>query len=250
MAVKKAETEIEVPILQQGIARLRIVGTTPLIQNRMAAKARLTLLVGGQKKTKADKASIKHDPYAEFRNAYEPISSGPTAVGLRVTAVKGAMATAALETPGMTKTSAQRLLFMPGELTAVYGTPKLRLDVVRSADINRTPDIRSRPHFERWCAEVEIRHVMPQLPIAAVVALLCNAGALVGVGDFRQEKGRGSFGAFRVLGSDQQDDEWDELVAEHGRAAQEAAFADPQFANEETAELMQAFFTEVKRRAA
>jgi hypothetical protein len=36
---------------------------------------------------------------------------------------------------------------------------------------------------------------------------------VVGIGDFRQEKGRGSFGTFRVVGETQQDDEWDDLTA-------------------------------------
>ena len=41
--------------------------------------------------------------------------------------------------------------------------------------------------------------------ITSVVSLLCNAGILVGVGDFRQEKGKGAFGSFRVLGEGEKD---------------------------------------------
>jgi hypothetical protein len=250
MAVKKAETEIQVPKLTQGVARLRIIGTTPLFQNRMANKAKETLLVGGKRKTAADRVKIKHDPVAEFRSSAEILPDGPTALGLRVTAVKGAMCTAALETAGITKTSAQRLLFMPGDFSALYGTPLLRLDVVRSADINRTPDVRSRAFLPRWGAEIEIRYITPQLSISAVVALLCNAGILVGVGDFRQEKGKGSFGSFRVLGDGQDDPEWDDLVTNHGREAQERALADPDFADQDTADLMEFFSAEVIKRAA
>src|SRR3990167_1144981 len=149
MAVKKAEveTEISIPVLKQGSAKLRIIGLTPLFQNRMANKTMQTLLVGGRKKTKADRVEIKHDPLQEFRNAAEIVPNGPTALGLRVVAIKGAMCTAALETAGVTKTSAQRLLFMPGDHAALYGTPQLRLDPVKSADMNRTPDVRSRPYF-------------------------------------------------------------------------------------------------------
>ena len=252
MAVKKAEveTEISIPVLKQGSAKLRIIGLTPLFQNRMANKTMQTLLVGGRKKTKADRVEIKHDPLQEFRNAAEIVPNGPTALGLRVVAIKGAMCTAALETAGVTKTSAQRLLFMPGDHAALYGTPQLRLDPVKSADMNRTPDVRSRPFLPQWGAEFEVKFITPQFSMSSVVALLCNAGILVGVGDFRQEKGKGAFGAFRVLGHGQEDDEWNDLVKNHGRKQQTAALANPEYANKETAELMEFFMAETKRRAA
>lgn len=248
---KSTQTEeITVQPLKRGIIRLRIIGMTPLFQNSMAAKTKGTLLVGGKRKTAADKVQIKHDPYNEFLDSAEKLPSGPTALGLKVTAVKGAMATAAIETPGMTKASTQRLLFMPGDHVPLYGTPQLRMDVVRSADINKTPDIRTRCFLPQWGAEIEIQYIMPQLSAHAVVTLLCNAGVLAGVGDFRQEKGKGAFGSFRVLGEGEDDQEWNDLVKHHGRKAQEAALRNPEYANLETSELMQFFDEEVKRRAA
>lgn len=250
MPSKAIEQEIVVPELRRGVIKLRIIGQTPMFQNRMAAKAKQQLLVGGRKKTAADRAQIKHHPIAEFRDSLERVATGPTALGLRVVAMKAAMCTAALETSGITKTSAQRLIFMPGDLTALYGVPQLRMDVVRSADINRTPDVRTRAFLPKWGAEIEIHHVLPQLPVSSVVTLAANAGVLVGLGDFRQEKGKGAFGSFRVTTPDTQDDEWDELVTNHGREQQLAAIDDPVFADDDTAELMEFFFGEQKRRAA
>ena len=176
MAIKKAESVIEVPPLQKGVVRLRIIGETPMFQHRMAAKAKQQLLAGGRKKTAADKVHIKHNPLQEYRDSAELMKDGPTALGLRVVAVKAAMCTAALETAGITKTSAQRLLSMPGDLTPLYGTPVLRMDVVRSADINHTPDIRTRAFLPRWGAEIEIQHILPQLPVHSVLTLLCKIG--------------------------------------------------------------------------
>lgn len=251
MAVAKKETaEITITPLRRGETRLRIVGQTPLFQNRMAAKVKGILLTGGRKKTKAERSEIKHDPLAEYRDSAEILPNGPTSLGLRVVAVKGAMCTAALETPGLTKKSAERLLFMPGDFTPLYGTPQLRMDVVRSADINRTPDIRTRCYLPRWGAEITIQYVVPQLSAVSVVSLLCNAGVLVGVGDFRQEKGKGAFGSFRVLGEGDDDPEWDDLVTSHARAAQEAALADPEYADTDTADLMAFWQAETRRRAA
>lgn len=251
MAKAKEQTaEISIVPLKRGTVNLRIIGTTPLFQNRMANKVKQYLLVGGGKKTKAERAGIKHDPLSEYRDSAEILPSGPTALGIRVTAVKGAMATAALETPGLTKTSVQRLLFMPDDFAALYGKPYLRMDVVRSADAAKTPDVRSRCFLPKWGAEITIQFITPQLSIQSVVALLCNAGVLVGVGDYRQEKGKGAFGSFRVIGPGEKDAEWDELIKKHDRKVQEAALANPTYADRDTEDLMAFYASEVKRRAA
>jgi hypothetical protein len=250
MATKTVSEEIQIPALRRGSIRLRIVGTTAMFQNRMSAKAQQHLLVGGGKKTAAEKKNIKHDPLSEFRASAEILPDGPTALGLRVVAVKAAMCSAALETAGITKTSAQRLLFMPGDHVALYGVPQLRMDVVRSADINRTPDVRTRCYLPKWAAEIEINFITPQLSASGVATLLANAGVLIGLGDFRQEKGKGAFGSFRVLGEGDDDAEWDELVKFGGRVDQEEALRDPDFANDETTELMNFYASEKVRRAA
>lgn len=250
-SAKKEETaEITVVPLKRATVKLRIIGTTPLFQNRMANKVKEQLLVGGARKTRADRVAIKHDPLQEFRNSAEILPDGPTALGLRVTAVKAAMATAAIETPGLSKASVQRLLFMPGDFVPLYGTPWLRMDVTRSADINKTPDIRTRAFLPKWGAEVTVQFITPQLSISSVVALLCNAGVLIGVGDYRQEKGKGAFGSFRVLGEGEKDKEWDELIGKHARKVQEAALANPAYADRDTEDLMAFYTGEVKRRAA
>ena len=243
------ETTIHVEPLRQARIRLRIIGTTPMFQHRMAAKAMRSLLIGGAKKTAAEKKNIKHHPHEEFLEAAEILSSGPTALGLRMVAVKSAMYTAALETNGMTKTGAQRLLFLPGDHAALYGTPQLRMDIVRSADMAKTPDVRTRPFLPKWGAEIDIAYIEPQLNAGSVVSLLCNGGVLVGLGDFRQEKGKGNFGCFRVIGPGEVDAEWDDLVKNHGREAQAEALENPQPANDETRELLEFYQGEVKRRA-
>jgi len=250
MAVKKAETTIKVPVLKQGTTTLKIIGNTPLYQNRMSNKVQQYLLVGGKKKTAAEKLEIKHHPLEEYRNTAEIVPGGPTALGIRATAIKGAMCTAALETPGITKSSAYRLITVDGTLIPLYGTPQLKIDVVRSADIAKTPDMRTRCYLPIWGAEIDIRYITPQFALSAIVAMLSNAGTIIGVGDFRQEKGKGNFGTFRVIGSGTDDAEWNDLVKNHGREAQTIALESPEYADHETAELMEFYDEEVKRRAA
>lgn len=250
MAVKKAEAgTLQIDALKQGRVTLRMIGTTPLYYNAMSAKVKHGLQVGTAKKTAAQKREVKHNPEQEFRDTMYRQATGPTMLCFPAPGVKAAMATAALETAGVTKSSVNRLIFLPQQRINVWGKPLLKCDVVRSADINKTPDIRTRAFLPRWCAEVDIAFITPTLSVRSIVSLLANAGVIIGIGDFRQEKGKGSFGTFRVIGTEDQDDEWDEIVAE-GRSVQEAAAADPEWADDETADLMALYAEEVARRAA
>ena len=89
-------------------------------------------------------------------------------------------------------------------------------------------------------AEVDIAFVMPTLSLHSVVSLLSNAGVIVGIGDFRQEKGRGSYGTFSVTGEDSGElsDLWEEITQE-GRDVQEAAMNAATPYDEETEDLME-----------
>ena len=126
------------------------------------------------------------------------------------------------------------------------------MDIVRSADMNKTPDVRTRAFLPEWCAEVDIKYVVPTLSQMSIVSLLQNAGTIVGIGDFRQEKGRGGYGTFSVSGSEDMGDYqeiWDEITKQD-RVIQEAAMENPECADEQTAELMQFMQEERLRRAA
>ena len=252
MVVKKAEAgTLHIEALKQGRVTLTMVGTTGFYFNAMSAKAKRSLLLGGGKKTSAERKDIKHDPEEEYRDSVYRMAAGETLLGFPAPGVKGAMATAALETAGVTKTSVQRLIFLPEQRIRMWGKPYLKMDVVRSADMNKTPDIRTRAFLPRWVAEVDIAFVTPTLSVHSIVSLLSNAGVIVGIGDYRQEKGRGSYGTFAVTGPD--GGEWAEAIADikrEGRAVQEAALAAPEYADEDTAALMDVLQDERVKRAA
>ena len=201
MAKTKAVAEtpiINIAPIQRSQTRVFIVGETGLYCHRMAAKAKSQLLMGAKKKTAAEKLQLKHDPVSEFVESMH-VKEGmfpDTDVVFPASAFKAAMATAALVVPGIRKTDVQRLVYVPDEFVPIYGVPKLRMDVVRSADINKTPDIRTRAFFEEWATVMDVEFTNPPLTETAILVLLSNAGAVAGVGDFRQEKGKGSFGTF------------------------------------------------------
>jgi len=250
LAVKKAESgSLQIDALKQGRVTLRMIGTTPLYYNAMSLKVKHTLQAGGAKKTAAERRELKHHPEAEFRDSVYRQTTGYTLLCFPAPGVKAAMATAALETAGVTKTSVNRLIFLPQQRINIWGRPLLKCDVVRSADMNKTPDVRTRAYLPRWCAEVQIAFITPTLSTRSIVSLLSNAGVIVGIGDFRQEKGKGSFGTFRVIGDGDTDPEWDEITQE-ARAVQEFAMFNPECADDETKDLIDMYQAEVTKRAA
>ena len=249
-AKKPADSgEVQIIEINTGTITVAVVGSTPLILNRMAEKAKRELLMPAPKKTAADKASkLKHDPLEEFRASPVRIrdDSAPTLLAVPATAFKGAMRTAALDLPGAKKSQIGRLTYIPGEFIGIYGVPQVYSTIVRSADMNRTPDVRTRCIVPKWAALLSITFVKPIMREQAIANLLAAAGITVGVGDFRPEKGAGNYGQFEVVGAD--DARLVELMRTGGRAAQLAAMDDPEAYDEDTEELLGWFDAEVRRR--
>lgn len=251
MAIKKTDnaTDITVMEVRKGRLDFQIRGTTPLILNTMSEKVRNQLLLPPPKKNAADKAStLKHDPLTEFRASAYTISDNdaPTYIGFMASAFKAALKSAALDLPGASKSQIGRLTYVEGDLVSIYGVPKLLMSVVRSADMNRTPDIRTRAILSEWACSVSITFVMPLLREQAVVNLLAAAGITQGIGDWRPQKGSGSYGQFALVGIG--DADFDRIVATGGRDAQMAAMAEPECYDDETEKLLSWFDVESKRR--
>ena len=150
MAIKKSASDsIQIHTLKQGQIKLRMVGQTPMYFNSMGSKAMRDLLVGAGRKTAAQKKEIKHNPEVEYRETMYTKKDGDTALYFPAAGVKGAMATAALETAGITKASVQRLIYLPENKIQIWGKPYLKMDIVRSADMNRTSKQLTSPSHDR-----------------------------------------------------------------------------------------------------
>lgn len=237
---------IEVEPLRVGKMQVWLKGRTPIICNRLASKARRELLMPKGRKTKADKEQgLKHNPLAEFRDSMSVRKGdGPTRLVIPAPAVKGAMATAALETKGTSKTQIGRLVWVQGYTCDLYGIPEILMAPVRSADMNKTPDIRTRAMLQEWCLPVTIQYVTPQMSEKAILQLLANGGIIVGIGDFRQEKGKGNFGQFEVV----TEAECNDIIKNGGMKQQDAAIKNPGCVDADSEELYGWFAEEVKTR--
>lgn len=251
VAKAKAETGVEINILEveKGKINFCILGTSPLIMNRMSQKVWFELLAPKGKKTAADKAStMKHDPIKEFRDSPYTIADAkaPTLLSIMPTAFKRAMGTAALDTPGAKKAQIGRLVYIAGEYLPIYGIPKVFMAITRSADMNKTPDVRTRAILPEWACYLEITFTKPILREQSIINLLSAAGFQSGVGDWRQEKGSGSYGSFKLVSADDKD--FVRIMKTQGRAAQQAALEEPVAYNDETDEMLRWYDVELKRR--
>lgn len=225
-----------------------VIGISPMIMNRFQQKAWQELLLPSQRKNSAERmASLKHDPIAEFRGAVyrnrDPNS--PAYAHIPSGAFKGALASAALDIPGATKAKIERLTAIVDVNIDLYGIPNVLCSMVRNSDMNRTPDVRTRPIFPEWACMVRVKYIQTLLTERTVVNLFQAAGQIVGIGDWRPQKG-GSFGTFRCAGED--DADYQRIVSKQGRKAQEAALATPIFYDDDTAELLAWFEKEILTR--
>lgn len=245
------------PLRSQSVEFL-ILGTTPLIYHAVAQKAWQELLLPRGRMNDAAKAeNIKHDPIAEYRNSVYQWSHERAATRLMVPATmfKGAMMEAAVRLPGVAKTEIAQLVWVTGDRdldidsVAIYGKPELRMDIVRMSDIGKTPDVRTRACLREWCCRIVVRFATPLLTATAIGNLLATSGMICGIGDYRQQKGKGSNGQFDLV--DVHDAEalarW-EAVTRQDKAVQDHALANPETYDRQTDDVLAWFATEITRR--
>ena len=245
---KEASVSIEVMEIERGSVRYCLLGSTPMIPRAMSAKTKHELLLPAGRKTVAEKkTTFKHDVYEEFRSsAIRLREPSDTLLAMPGAAFKKSLGTAALDTPGGgSKAQLLRLTWVEEYNVGIYGLPFLLMSVVRSADMNKTPDIRTRVVIPQWAATITVSYQKPMLTERVISMLLGGAGNTCGVGDWRQEKGSGSFGLWDLVSEDNK--AFQSILRSGGRAAQEIAMKDAVPFDEETDSLLR-FFNEEKAR--
>ncbi len=246
---KVTEREITTVEINTGVIKFGLVGKTPIILNSMNAKVMQELLMPKGRKTTAEKATtLKHDPIAEFRSSpYTlPEKDAPTLLAHLATAFKRAIASTALDIPGAKKAQLSRLMWVEGERIPIYGIPKMLMCVTRNSDMGHTPDVRTRCIVPSWAAVISVRFASPILKANVIASLLSAAGMIQGVGDWRPEKGSGTFGQFEVR--DHDDKEMKSIMKIGGRQAQIDAMKNPEAYDDTTRELLDWFVDEADKR--
>lgn len=187
---------------------VRITGTAPYMQARFSAKAMLAMMdkmaAGSTAKSKKQREARDFDE--DFRQSMHVSTEGW--VGIPAAALRNASIDVC-RMVGYKMTHARMSIFIEADgLDIVDGTPLVRLlagepEVTKLAVRNQTGvlDIRVRPLWREWSADVRIRFDEDQFTVSDVVNLLSRAGQQVGIGEgrpfSRQSNGLG-FGLFTV----------------------------------------------------
>ena len=251
MAAKKKTTEkeiVEISEIDMAQVQFHVVGTSPLIMHRFSQKAWRELLMPSIRENRASlEQRLKHDPFNEYRGAfYRNRDTGSKALfHIPSGAFHGALAAAALDMPGAKKAQIERLTRIVDVSIDLYGIPEIFCAMVRNSDIARTPDVRTRPIFPRWACSVSVLYVKNVVTSRTISNLFGAAGAIVGIGDWRGQKG-GPYGSWRLVSNS--DREYKSICDKQGRAAQLKAYDKPAFFDEDTSELLSWFESEVRNR--
>ena len=250
---KKDENKvIEIQQVVQKTITLHVIGKSPLICNSMSQKTWQELLYPNKRKTQAQREQVlKHEPLREYRDSVYMLDEGqPTAIGVQSTSFKNAIRCVAVDLEGSTKAQMGRATFVDGGLQTdkipVFGIPEMFMSIVRQAGQNRAPDVRTRAIIPNWACIVNLTYTSPILTQKTCVDLFAAAGFMQGIGDWRVEKGSGSFGRFDLV--DKDDPTFLKIVEMGGREAQLEALDSPEFYDDETSKIYEWFEEELERR--
>lgn len=254
MAFKNKETEgaVTVKEIEMQTMRFNIVGISPFVPHAMSFKAAGSLLFPAPKKNAAERAStMKHEPFEEYVDACYAFTDDEdqvTRLYVPGSMFHAAISDVSIDMVGAKKAQVARLTSVPTAKLPLYGIPQIHCCLVRSSDMQRTPDIRTLPILPQWATTVEIQFVPSLIKAESIANLLSASGHIVGIGDGRPQKGKLANGQFRLCDDD--DTEFQEIVAKQTRKAQDAALAAPEYFDLETRRLLEWFEQEKDRRAA
>ena len=175
-----------------------VVGVSPLIVSRFDEKAKELMLLAQQSKTR--KVKEPKDPEKEFERRRYRLDDGRDgfpAVGFKAAIVGGARLF-----DGVTMTALKTQLYVHGDgpdlLVPIDGLCTMREDTVRIG--NGVADLRYRPMYWPWKAELRIDFMPSQLSAESVLALV-EAGGFGGVGEWRPSAPKsltGTYGRFTI----------------------------------------------------
>lgn len=207
MATKEETCVISAP--KFGTITFVIEGTAPLVVERFSKKAELMakMAEGASAKNKKNREARDYDKEAEEAR----YRSADKWEGMNAAAFRAAMISAC-RLVGFKMTLAKLSTFVEADgfdekdgipLVRVYGESHTYTAHTRNA--TGVVDVRSRPMYRDWAAQLTIRYDMDQFKMNDVLNLVARCGMQVGIGagrpDSKASAGCG-FGLFRVVPTD------------------------------------------------
>lgn len=202
----KANVKIEITPPNFQSVTLRLEGNSPLMTHKFSEKMRKQI---EEKQTATDKTTKKREPKdyaAEFNAARYIAAKGWD--GLPAAAIRAAMIAACRTIDGLPMTRAKGAFFIIADgRDKSDGTPLVRINGKAIHDTrpvrleSGVADMRNRPRYDDWSAEVTIQYDADMLSANDIGALLARAGMQVGLCELRPQGPNsygGDFGTFTV----------------------------------------------------
>lgn len=196
MATKAKSVEVVEFAIREVI--IPIVGISPLIVHAWSEKSKRLIEDKQQGKAKNKKHDIR-DPQDDYEQAKHRSSTGWEgfpAAGFKAAMIRGA------KMIGMVMKDTQTGFFIKADdeetqLVRINGESRMRTDMVRVG--MGASDIRYRPEYPHWSAELTVEFNSGVLSLDQIFQLVKAAGYGCGIGEMRPEKGKFNYGRFRLL---------------------------------------------------
>lgn len=187
----KTEQSVTIAAPKFDVAHFEIIGTAPLVMAAFSEKARSKMRAkheaGTTARTKKDREA--RDFAADCEAALHRMEDGQ--IGFPASAWRAAMIDAC-RLVGYKMTMAKMSVFVLADgIDKVSGQPLVRINgeyeqhVAATRNQTGVTDLRSRPMFRRWSANLRLRWDGDQFKQADIANLLHRAGVQVGVGEGR-----------------------------------------------------------------
>lgn len=197
---KSVEAQIAIPPLEFTEFEVTMEGTAPYLVAGWTEKA-IRMMEDAMTKHVPKPAKgmrEKRDPETEFE-AYK-VKNAKGKESIPALHIKCAMVNAGIRsTTGVYKADLRAAIFVMGDEDGLipfeYKKCVMRRDMVRNK--SGQPDIRWRPEYHGWKARVRLRVNNALITVESAVNLLARAGSMVGLGEWRIEKG-GQHGTWKI----------------------------------------------------
>lgn len=195
--MKSKSVSVEVIEFSIRQVTIPIIGISPLIVHAWSEKSKKMISDKQAGKAKNKKHEIRN-PEEEYEAAKHLSVSGWEgfpAAGFKAAMIRGA------KMIGMVMKDTQQAFFINAEceetqLVRIHGESRMRTDMVRVG--MGSSDIRYRPEYPDWYAELNIEFNEGIISIDQIHQLVKAAGYGCGVGEMRPEKGKFNYGRFKL----------------------------------------------------
>ena len=187
-------SQIVIPAPKLRVVTIPIVGTSPYVQNRFSEKA-LNQIIETQKAGSTARGKRKREPKdfdAAFAGARHVLDDGSD--GIPASAFRSACISACRVAQFKMTLAKLSIFVLPDGFDRIDGTPLVKI-IGPKPQRHQAParntsggvDVRTRPMWRQWSANVRIRFDADQFTEQDVANLMMRAGMQVGIGEGRPD---------------------------------------------------------------